>query len=766
MLRKEEVFNQVRLDTEKKLQKQDFTNIGIDAFSLSLDLGYQRSNLSKDLNELWREGDLIKVSGRPTRFICRKTIEKQFPDIYYPSLISNTTDLNRLIHDKKDSQKSIPQDNTPPFVSYMEEIKNVLLSFTNGSAVSLHSSLGIYRSIFFDELINRINHGNNSFELLYIKYYSFEDFKSFANLFESAIKNENKIIILENVEKYSDSIILYLYDYLSFHSPITHPKQNNKIILYYNSNENVENKNINKFDLLTYTVKINSFYHQSIFEKSRYLNIIFKYYSKNINKNISIHRDIFNSLVSTNVKLDFVEIDSLLYKALIYTNQINDLPNLLLNFSDLEDFLNNQLDNISLENEMKKVVNFSESYAFYTIKGESTLDPFLNTDNYTVEESIYDELSFASFSISSINDDIPNIINYFISNEDFNKKTYNDSITQNMSEISYFFKSIEAVNSLKNITSASFVFYSYCLHLNDYYKDESIETINYEVPDNYERLWETNILIPEAKTKYSINLLENVVVEINNFFIKKEVFLLLVVENDEDEKLYNTIINSYNFEEYYVYNSNKIKSLELINNVIKVINQYTDFYNFLIITDQYNIFKSSTNLKRKTLKNIEILYPLSIPLIDKSLSVLKKGSILDDFKKINQERIEDGSNTIETQNKNEFLQKLDEKILKKDLIFLDSDKSNPLLMGVLEKICYQLNLVPDNSLITKFITHSSFMIERLIKNESMKFDNLNTYYSENIDTMNYIKQEFLIIERTFGINISPSELAFINEIFK
>ena len=58
------------------------------------------------------------------------------------------------------------------------------------------------------------------------------------------------------------------------------------------------------------------------------------------------------------------------------------------------------------------------------------------------------------------------------------------------------------------------------------------------------------------------------------------------------------------------------------------------------------------------------------------------------------------------------------------------------------------------------------MIERLIKNESMKFDNLNTYYSENIDTMNYIKQEFLIIERTFGINISPSELAFINEIFK
>lgn len=766
MLRKDEIYNEVRLDTEKKIKNHEFNNIGIDAYTLSLDLDFQRSNISKDLNELWRDGHLIKVSGRPTRFICRKTIEKRFPDTYYPSLISSTENFKQIIHNEKEEKINSLLDMTFPFTTEMDEIKSALMSFNNGSAVSLYSSLGLYRSIFFEELLNRINQDNGAHELFHLKYYSFHDFKSFTNLFETAIKNKNKIIILENVEKYSENMLLYLHDYLSFHSPITNSSQNNKIILLYNIDKNENKNNLNEFDLLTFTVKINFFYHQPIIERAKYLNMIFKHYSKNIKQNISIHRDIFNFLLATNLKLDFSEIDSLLYKTLVYTNQINELPNSLVNFSDLEELLTNQFDNISLENEMKKVLNFSESYAFYNTNGESTLDPLLNSTNYTVEESIYDELSFASFSISSINDDIPNIIEYFIKNEEFTKKTYTNTIAQDIKEISDFFQTIEAMDSLKNTTSASFVFYSYCLHLNNYYKDKILGDTDYKVPENYESLWEEKLLIPESKTKYSINLLDNVIVEINNFFIKKEVFLLLVVENQEDEKLYKTIINSYNFENYYIYDTNKTNFPDLINNIVKAINQHTDFYNFLIITDQYNIFKSSTKLKHKTLKNIEILYPLSIPLIDKSLSILKKGSILDDFKKINQERMEEGNSNLNTHQQEDFLKKLDEKILKKDLIFLDSDKSNPLLMDVLEKICSQLNLVMDNSLITKFITHSSFMIERLIKNESMKFDNLNTYYTENIDTMNFIKQEFLIIERTFGINISPSELAFINEIFK
>lgn len=74
MLRKDEIYNEVRLDTEKKIKNHEFNNIGIDAYTLSLDLDFQRSNISKDLNELWRDGHLIKVSGRPTRFICRRTM--------------------------------------------------------------------------------------------------------------------------------------------------------------------------------------------------------------------------------------------------------------------------------------------------------------------------------------------------------------------------------------------------------------------------------------------------------------------------------------------------------------------------------------------------------------------------------------------------------------------------------------------------------------------------------------------------------------------
>ena len=72
MNRKERIFQCVCQLVEKQEKKT-----GVDSVTISEELGLDRSNVSRDLNELVREGRIAKSEGRPVCFMEAEQYERQ-----------------------------------------------------------------------------------------------------------------------------------------------------------------------------------------------------------------------------------------------------------------------------------------------------------------------------------------------------------------------------------------------------------------------------------------------------------------------------------------------------------------------------------------------------------------------------------------------------------------------------------------------------------------------------------------------------------------
>jgi len=76
--RKDKVINKL-IELTQKIDKNDSDNIlGFDANFIGGELGIDRTNTSKDLNQLYNEGHVIKIKSKPVLFFHKKTIDDIF----------------------------------------------------------------------------------------------------------------------------------------------------------------------------------------------------------------------------------------------------------------------------------------------------------------------------------------------------------------------------------------------------------------------------------------------------------------------------------------------------------------------------------------------------------------------------------------------------------------------------------------------------------------------------------------------------------------
>lgn len=76
-MRKDKVYaHLISLCNTKKNTKNQNYEVGFSAEKIALDLGLTRTNVSSDLNKLYREGKVIKFEGRPTLYVDEKWAKK------------------------------------------------------------------------------------------------------------------------------------------------------------------------------------------------------------------------------------------------------------------------------------------------------------------------------------------------------------------------------------------------------------------------------------------------------------------------------------------------------------------------------------------------------------------------------------------------------------------------------------------------------------------------------------------------------------------
>lgn len=97
MKRKDEVLSEVeRLSSEVGEDTiKNSGDIGFDAKEIADRLGSTRSNITTDLNELFKEGNVLKIKGKPVRFFSKSIFEK-VTGIKLPSGAVECTSISNL----------------------------------------------------------------------------------------------------------------------------------------------------------------------------------------------------------------------------------------------------------------------------------------------------------------------------------------------------------------------------------------------------------------------------------------------------------------------------------------------------------------------------------------------------------------------------------------------------------------------------------------------------------------------------------------------
>lgn len=106
-----------------------------------------------------------------------------------------------------------------------------------------------------------------------------------------------------------------------------------------------------------------------------------------------------------------------------------------------------------------------------------------------------------------------------------------------------------------------------------------------------------------------------------------------------------------------------------------------------------------------------------------------------------------------------------DKILSDSLVFLNPKKTTMALFRVLMQIYEDLGLNYTNDISIRFIFHSAFMIERVIRREPLSYKNTNSIISTSRDVYTAIDRNMELINDLFGISIPSSEIARLSEIF-
>lgn len=112
-----------------------------------------------------------------------------------------------------------------------------------------------------------------------------------------------------------------------------------------------------------------------------------------------------------------------------------------------------------------------------------------------------------------------------------------------------------------------------------------------------------------------------------------------------------------------------------------------------------------------------------------------------------------------------FLDRIINDVLAPALTFLNPQKAVDVLSTTLTEILRSLHVSWSTEIAAKFIFHCSHMLERLIQGEPLRYDRLKVFVNQNASLMNELERQMQYPCEVFGVSIPASELAYVAEIF-
>lgn len=147
ILRKDKIFNKLK-ELGDSISTSDKQTIGFSAMELSDYLGIRRNTISHELNQLVKEGVVVKQGGKPVRFLDSETYQR----IYNSSDAANKTkNVKEKSDESTDKNRDTFYDLLPgcsSIIAQVEQAKAAIMYPPNGLSTLIIGKTGVGKSYF------------------------------------------------------------------------------------------------------------------------------------------------------------------------------------------------------------------------------------------------------------------------------------------------------------------------------------------------------------------------------------------------------------------------------------------------------------------------------------------------------------------------------------------------------------------------------------------------------------------------------------------
>ncbi|MEG0564105.1 sigma 54-interacting transcriptional regulator [Anaerorhabdus sp.] len=356
--------------TEVTMQFCSSKTLRGDTVSISNDLFVSRSLVSLHLNEMHKEGLLIKLNTRPVYFLNKKVIEKTFKITIHELVFDSIDDLTDLLDERMLNKGSfitaVGHDGSLNYC--IKQMQAAVKYPNNGIPVLLIGESGVGKTFLADLLAKycvyegfltnsqprKISIGKTEDDkIIYEKLFGKYDSKLKQLEPGLLLKCKNGVLIIDNVHRLSENILIQLISFLKngYYLIDGFDKQIDcsvRVILTSMPNNQVNEYLIEEIPVIC---KIPSLSERPFVERENLILSQFQLEEKGISKKIYITEKVFYSLVHYHYKMNIKELQSIIKMVCANAYSDNDEMMIVKSYHLPESFLEAMTEDVIKNND-------------------------------------------------------------------------------------------------------------------------------------------------------------------------------------------------------------------------------------------------------------------------------------------------------------------------------------------------------------------------------------------------------------------------------
>ena len=775
-----EIFEHIHDLSMNGLTRGVHNNLGIDAQLLSLDTNYDRANISRILNTLSRKGFLLKVLGRPTRFISKSALKEYFPDTFFPEVLNKYQELidlckvqisaqqlndpfSKLIGYNRDESLNEPIQFMKSALDYPEDgIPIILFGQPFTGKRELITAAGDYwqlkknRSVVWIDVLN-LNQENELFSLI----------MRFAQ-----DQNDERLYIIQDFDQLSDAsrqrlkMLVSNKAFYDYSNQRTHIIKGTFILITQQNMDYIQEHRYEQF--IPVIVRMPNFDQRTHKERLALVVTLFQKESDRLGRTIKLNKNILNCFVLSSYEGNFDHVKTEIRSAILnhkHDDHANG-PLIDLGFEHLSDDLLNRIKDVN--NKIDELTLLYDRLRIQHI--------------FIVPETPNQEL----VKLMEPNNTRSPQVGHFMENEilsisehceqDINEARSIRIDTLRSITLSEIYDLLYVTLSLTGLTHNENLLYGLLHHINNII--ECIKTGTklpaYRTDNSHEKTLSKETLQIVSTIENHINITYP---ELEAYFIETyiemcrpiidacSVSILVLCKFAKVAQSYKKFILTMNSQinvdtldlNFFDFAYKPKIYLQELKLKVDALNQGKG----VVVLSDDQIPENLETRIRDISENLVIISNITIPLLERIVNRCDNPDLFISDLKSYVPEVEDA----QIEQPFDLIEMIQNELLGKSLTFLNPKKITELSFSVLTPIIKELNIDFSDILAIRFTSHTAYMVERVIRGDKLVHKKINEFIHINGKYVHIIERNFTVINDAFGITIPQSELIYLTELF-